>query len=167
MKPAEYSGLMLREADLPLATEAGQHELRNGGWSACFAPHAAHALADIDLRLRSRRGAFCLTRDGPAHAVEVMGQGRGDEAAAPGKDMPVAGAGLLMGIEALRHNQVQLILRPGHGHVKEAALLFDLVGRAGSKVGRNAAIDHIQDGDRLPFLTFRRMNGREDQIILI
>jgi len=31
MKPAENSGLMLREADLPLAAEAAQHELRNGG----------------------------------------------------------------------------------------------------------------------------------------
>jgi hypothetical protein len=31
MKPSENSGSMLREADLPLAAEAGQHELRNSG----------------------------------------------------------------------------------------------------------------------------------------
>ena len=97
MKPAEKFGLMLHKADLPLAAEAAQHRLRKGG-SARFAPHATHALADIDLRLRSRRGAFCPTRDGPAHAVEMMGQGRGNEAAATREDVPVAGAGLLMGI---------------------------------------------------------------------
>ena len=74
--------------------------------SACFAPHPAHALADIDLRLRSRRGAVCLTRDGPVHAIEVMGQGSGNKPAAPGKDVPIARAGLLMGVETLGHNQI-------------------------------------------------------------
>src|SRR6516165_554535 len=77
-----------------------------------FAPHAAHALPNVDLRLCNWRGAFCLARNRPAHAVEVMGQGCRNEPAAPGKDMPISGAGLLMGIEALRHNQVQFIFRP-------------------------------------------------------
>jgi hypothetical protein len=96
-----------------------------------------------------------------------MGQGGGNEPAAPCKDMTVAATGLLMGIETLRHNQVQFILRPRHGHMKKTALLFDLLGGTGGEIRGNAAIDHIQDGDRLPFLAFRGMDGREDQIILI
>ena len=88
-----------------------------------------------------------------------MGQGCGNEAAAPGKDMPVTGASLLMGIEALRHDQIQLILCPRHGDIEKTALLFDLLGRARGKVGGNAPVDHIQNGDRPPFLTLRGMDG--------
>ena len=89
------------------------------------------------------------------------------EARAPGIDMPVAGAGLLVRIEALRHDQVQFILSPRHRHIEEAPFLLDFLACAGGKVGRDAAIHHIEDRDRLPFLAFRGMDGGEDQIILI
>ena len=81
--------------------------------------------------------------------------------------MAVALRRLAMGEEALRHDEVQLVLRPRHGDVEQAPLLLDLGRRAGAEIGRDAAVDGVEHEHRLPFLALGRMDGREDQIVLV
>lgn len=81
--------------------------------------------------------------------------------------MPVAGRRPSMGEEALRDNKVEAVLRPRHRDIKQSAFLLDFVGRADTEIGRNATVDGVEHEDRTPFLTLGRMDGREDQIILI
>jgi hypothetical protein len=69
--------------------------------------------------------------------------------------MPVASAFLLMRKEALRQEQVQMILRARHRDIKETALLLDLRCAARGEVRRDAAINHVQNKDRSPFLALR------------
>src|SRR6266480_5156459 len=72
-----------------------------------------------------------------------------------------------MGEEALRDDQVEIVLGARHCDIEEAPLLLDLFRSAGAKVRRNASIDDIQHEDRLPFLALGGMDGRKDQIILV
>src|SRR5207237_6593840 len=44
---------------------------------------------------------------------------------------------------------------------------LELGGGAGSQVGRHAAVDHVEDVHRLPFLALGRVDGRQDQIVLV
>ena len=81
--------------------------------------------------------------------------------------MLVAATGLAVHVEAMRHDQGQLILRPRHRHVEQAPLLLDVVGVAGRHVRGNAAIDDVEDEHRLPFLALGGMDGRQDQVVLI
>eukprot|EP01136_Pigoraptor_vietnamica_P042676 Opistho-1_new@17125 len=62
---------------------------------------------------------------------------------------------------------MQLVASPGHRDVEQPALLFQFVRRAGAEVGRDGAIDDVQHVHVLPFLAFGRMDGREDQEILV
>ncbi|MNJ64919.1 hypothetical protein D3C77_609040 [compost metagenome] len=97
-----------------------------------------------------------------------QGQHRiGDVARARPVDVAVAHAGLLMHVEALRHDQLQAFLGARHGHVQQAALFLDFFGGAGAHVGRDAAIDHIQHIDRLPFLALGRVDGGQDHVVLV
>ncbi len=52
----------------------------------------------------------------------------------------------------MRHHEMQLIPGPGHRDIDQPPLLLDILDRAGAEIGRDAAIDRIQDEDRLPFL---------------
>ena len=81
--------------------------------------------------------------------------------------MAVALRVLAMGEEALRHDQMQTVLRPRHGDIEQPALLLDLGRGAGAEVGRDAAVDDVEHEDRLPFLPLGGMDRREDQIILV
>jgi len=81
--------------------------------------------------------------------------------------MAVAALLLRVHEKPLRHDQVQVVFRARHRHVKKPPLLFDLGAGAGGEVGRKAAIDGVEDKDRLPFLPLGRMNGRENEVILL
>ena len=50
-------------------------------------------------------------------------------------------AGLLVSEEALRHDQVQMILGAGHGDIEQAPLFFELGRAAGTEVRGDAAVD--------------------------
>jgi hypothetical protein len=65
-------------------------------------------------------------------------------AGALGVDVPIACAALSMRKEALRHHQVKLVLGPRHGDIQQASFFLDFRRRAGSKVGRQAAIDGVE-----------------------
>ena len=81
--------------------------------------------------------------------------------------MPVAERRLPIREEAVRCDQVQRVLGPRHGDIEQPTLLLDLSRRAGAEVRRHAAIDDVEHEDRFPFLALGRMDGGEDQVILI
>ena len=74
---------------------------------------------------------------------------------------------LAVGEEALRRDNVQAVLRPGHGDIEQPALLFDFRRRPRAKIGGDAAVDGVEDEDRFPFLSLGGMDRRQDQIILV
>jgi hypothetical protein len=61
--------------------------------------------------------------------------------------MAVAVAALRPRKEALRDDQMQIVLRAGHGNVNEAALFLDFRGAACGKIGGQTAIDSVQNKD--------------------
>ena len=81
--------------------------------------------------------------------------------------MAVALGLLAVGEEALRHDQMQVVLGARHGDIEQPALLLDLGRRAGAEIGRHAAVDDVEHEDRLPFLALGGMDGRQDQIVLV
>ena len=81
--------------------------------------------------------------------------------------MPVAGRRLSMGEETLRDDKVQTVFCSRHRHVEQSPFFFDLVCRPDAQIGRNAAVDRVEDEDRAPLLALGRMDGGEDQVILI
>ena len=70
-------------------------------------------------------------------------------------------------MKAQGHHQRQVLLGAGHRHVQQAPLLGHRRGRAGGQVGRHAAVHHIQDGHRIPLLALGRMDGGQDQGVLV
>src|SRR5450631_2988193 len=124
------------------------------------APHATQLGPNID---RLAKGCSLPARawagGGPGGAREVPQARRRNEARARGVDVAVAVVPLLMGEEALRHYQMQLILGARHRHVKETPLLLDLGARAGSEVRRQAPVHDVENEHRLPFLSLGGMNG--------
>ena len=81
--------------------------------------------------------------------------------------MPVPLRALAMREEALRHDEMQIVLGARHRDIEKAALLLDLGRCAGAKIGRDAAVDDVEHKDRFPFLALGRMDRRKDQIILV
>ena len=81
--------------------------------------------------------------------------------------MPIALGVLAMGEKALRGDEMQAILCPRHGDVKQTAFFVDLVLCADPQIDRDAAIDDVENEHGLPFLALGRMDRRQDQIILV
>src|SRR5690242_15787149 len=90
-----------------------------------------------------------------------------DEAGAARIDAAVTIPRLPMNIEALRNDERELVLRAGHRDIEEAPLLLDLLLRAGREIGGNAAVDAVEHEHRAPFLALGRMDGRQDEIVLV
>ena len=55
----------------------------------------------------------------------------------------IAIASLRMGVETLRHDQVQMVLGPRHRDVKKPALFLDLRTRTSREVGGDASVDDV------------------------
>ncbi len=72
-----------------------------------------------------------------------------------------------MGEEALRHDEVEVVLGAGHRDVQQPPLLVELVLRPCAEVDGNAAIDGVHHEDRRPFLSFGGMDRRENEVILV
>src|SRR5262249_8494969 len=90
-----------------------------------------------------------------------------NETRARGVDMTIATRMLTMHEEALRDDQVKIVLGSRHGDIEKPSLFFQLSRCAGSQIGWHAAIDDVQRIDRLPFLAFGGMNRGKDQIVLV
>ena len=81
--------------------------------------------------------------------------------------MPIALGVLSMGEEALRHDNMQIVFRAGHRDIEQSAFLLEFGRGAGAEIGRDTAVDRVQDKDCLPFLPLRRMDRGQDQIVFI
>jgi hypothetical protein len=55
--------------------------------------------------------------------------------------------------EALRDDEVKIVLGARHGDMEQAPLLLDLGGRAGAEIGGNASVDDVEHEKGSPFLT--------------
>ena len=133
------------------------------------APHVSKAGADVKPNALPRQpcnGRFCGS-GGPSRAVEKTKQFVGNEPSPRGVDMTIPVRALAVGEEALRHDQMEFVPGARHGDIKKTSLLLDFGVRARGEIRGDAAVDDVQHKDRLPFLALCRMNGRENQIILI
>jgi len=62
---------------------------------------------------------------------------------------------------------MEIVLCSRHRDVEKAAFLFKFSRGARSEVRWHAAVDHVENVHRLPFLALGRVDGRQDQIVLI
>jgi len=87
-----------------------------------------------------------------------------DEARALVIDVAVAQLGLLLDEEAVRDHHLQVFLGARHCHVQQASRFLGVLERTAGHVGRDAAVDHVQQRHRFPFPAFGRIDGRQDQV---
>jgi hypothetical protein len=66
--------------------------------------------------------------------------------------------------EALRYDQTEVVLCAGHRDVEQSAFLLDFGRGAGSEVRRHAAVDDVEQIDRLPLLAFGGVNRGQDEV---
>ena len=110
----------------------------------------------------------CSPRRAPtATMLEMLQDAVGQEAAARCAHMAVAVAGLAGDVEALGLEQVEPVAGAGHRDVEQPPLLLDVLRPVGRHVRGDAAVDQVQHEHRLPFLALGRMDGRQDQIVLV
>lgn len=57
-----------------------------------------------------------------------------------------------MGEEALRHDDVQIALRPRHRDIEQPGLVLDLLTGTNTEIRGDAAVDQIHDKTDVPFL---------------
>ena len=81
--------------------------------------------------------------------------------------MPVAAGALAVDEEPLRYDDVQVVPGASHGDIKQPALLLDFGAGSGREVGRQTPVDRVQNENRLPLLSFGRVDGREDKVVLV
>ena len=81
--------------------------------------------------------------------------------------MAVPAACLPASIEPLRHEEMQGIPRTRHRHVEQPPLFLDLRAAAGAEVGRDAAVDTVENVDGFPLLSLGRVDGGEREVILV
>src|ERR1700730_14955194 len=62
---------------------------------------------------------------------------------------------------------MEVILRPCHCDVEQAAFFLQFGGGAGAQIGGHAAVDNVEAEDRLPLLALREMDGRQDEVVLV
>ena len=132
------------------------------------APGGAHPSGDVDRRDGGSTGALAGDRRPRGRG------GRSGRGSIPGRKRLIAAymcrspqRRLLGDVEALRHEQVQVLPGARHRHVEQAPLLLDLGGVAGRHVRRDAAVDDVEHRDRAPLLALGRVDGREDQVVLV
>ena len=69
--------------------------------------------------------------------------------------------------EPLRDLEMELILGAGHRYIEQPPLFLDQLGPAGGVLVGEIAIGHIQYIHRVPFLALGRVNGGQDEIVLV
>ena len=90
-------------------------------------PHRAHPRRHVDLRSAASRSPRLALRARPHALLEQPRDRRRDEARAQRVHVAVAAVRLIVRVEALRHDDVELVLRARHRDVEQPPLLLDLV----------------------------------------
>ena len=89
-------------------------------------PHSAHPGPHVNCGARSLAIQAVVRLDGwPRAQVKMRQDGAGDETRALCVNVTIPIAALTMGIEALWHHHMELIPRPRHRYVEEAALFLN------------------------------------------
>ena len=70
--------------------------------------------------------------------------------------------GLMGNVVGLRFDKMQVVLRPGHCHIHEPALFFDLLWLAGCVFVGEVSVRNIKQVNIVPLLPLRRMNRRKN-----
>src|SRR5215216_977630 len=131
-------------------------------------PHAAHAGAYVHLWSLAWRACRGTGRhNGPGRSLEQIEKLFWNEARPGGIEVAVALRVLAVDEEALRHDQMEAVLCARHRDVEQPAFLLDFGRGAGTEVGRHAAVDDVEQIDRLPLLAFGGVDRRQDQIVLV
>src|SRR5207253_10379020 len=133
-------------------------------------PHLFESGAHIERRVlavllegRDAGKAGALER----RRVEVLQHLLGDEAAASAVNMALALPRLARQMELERRDERQIVLRAGKRDVQQAPLLLDEFRLAGREFRRETAVDDVEHVNRVPLHSFRRVNSREHQVVLI
>src|ERR1700720_3734849 len=122
---------------------------------AVLSPYPAQAGGNIGCGTCLSRSVRSLYPLVPTMTVERGHNAVQDEPAARRIEVPISELALLMGVEPLRHDQVELVFRPRHRHIQQPPVFFHPIwGGAGCHVPPNAALAPIQDADAPPFLAF-------------
>ena len=74
---------------------------------------------------------------------------------------------LLAAKETKRLDQTKVELGTRHGNAKDAAFFFDLLGAIRRHVGRYATIRDTENINHIPFLSFSRMDRRQNEVVFI
>src|SRR5947208_10398637 len=62
---------------------------------------------------------------------------------------------------------IEMVASPCHGHVQEAPLLFDRLGIAGGKVGRDVAVGDMEEVYDIPLAALRRVDRTDGDEVLV
>ena len=81
--------------------------------------------------------------------------------------MRVALPRLARQMELERRDERQIVLRAGESDVQQAPLLLDEFRLARREFRRETAVDDVEHVNRVPLHSFRRVNGREHQVVII
>src|SRR6185437_7722784 len=112
---------------------------------------------------RVRGGSGALESGGFQCFQHLVGQ----EAAAAAVDVRIAEAMLCSEVEFKGREQQEVVLGAGEADIEQAPLLVDELGLAGRELGGEAAIDHVEEVDRIPLHPFGGVDGGEDEVVLI
>src|SRR6516165_238479 len=115
--------------------------------SCQLSPHPAHLRANVNWLARRVLVTGGQARRWPRAILKPVQHRLGNETRSLRIDVTVAHAALAVGEETLRHHQVKLVFSPGHGDVKQSALLLDFRVGASGKIGWNAPIDRVEYED--------------------
>src|SRR5882762_3761861 len=99
--------------------------------------------------------------------IEVLQHLLGDEAAASAVDMALALPRLARQMELERRDERQIVLRASERNVQQAPLLLDELRLARREFRRETAVDDVEYVNRIPLHSFRGVDGREDEVVLI
>src|SRR5260221_4147976 len=126
-------------------------------------PDSAHAGTDIDAYTVARRACRGSRHHlGPCCLLEEVEQSLGNEARPRRINVPIAMRAVAMAEEALRADEVKIVLGARHGDMEQTPLLLDLGGRPSAEIGGNASVDDLEHENGSPFLPLGGMDRRKD-----
>jgi hypothetical protein len=108
--------------------------------------------AGANIHLRSLAGGTCRgagRHNWPGDPLEQAKQLFGNEARPGGIETTIALRVPAVDEEALRHDQMKVVLCAGHGDIEQATLFLDLRRGASTEIGGHAAVNHIEQIDAM------------------
>src|SRR5579864_6719613 len=110
-----------------------------------LSPPLPHPGSDVDTRSLARGGA--RRRCGSRPAALLVGRQKRVryETRSRRIEVPISMGPLAVDEKTLRDDEMQIVFGTRHRDVQKTTLFLQLLGGAGAKVGRNTAIDDVED----------------------